>query len=105
MNKQILHVSVAALVLIAVLIVSTTYWQTWAVGDLADRQDNAIALVARLTVDRGKILAADGTVLAANRRHRKHGITTFTRIYPAGDLAPQVLGYSTAAGTTTGLEQ
>jgi penicillin-binding protein A len=103
-NKQIVHVSVAALVLIGVLLVSTTYWQTWAVGDLADRQNNAIQLVARLTVNRGKILAADGTVLATNRRHRKHGITTFTRIYPAGDLAPQVLGYSTAAGTTTGLE-
>ena len=104
MNRQIVHVSVAALVLIGVLLVSTTYWQTWAVGDLADRQNNAIQLVARLTVNRGKILAADGTVLATNRRHRKHGITTFTRIYPAGDLAPQVLGYSTAAGTTTGLE-
>jgi penicillin-binding protein A len=103
-NKQIVHVSVAALVLIGVLLVSTTYWQTWAVGDLADRQNNAIQLVARLTVNRGKILAADGTVLATNRRHREHGITTFTRIYPAGDLAPQVLGYSTAAGTTTGLE-
>ena len=105
MNKQIVHVSVAALVLIAVLIVSTTYWQTWAVGDLADRQDNAIALVARLTVDRGKILAAGGTVLATNRKHRKHGLTTFTRVYPAGTLAPQVLGYSTNAGTTTGLEE
>jgi penicillin-binding protein A len=104
-NKQIVHVSVAALVLIAALLVSTTYWQTWAAGDLADRQDNAIALVARLTVNRGKILAADGTVLATNRKHRKHGITTFTRVYPAGDLAPQVLGYSTPAGTTTGLEQ
>ena len=105
MNKQILHVCVAALVLIAALLVSTTYWQTWAVGDLADKQDNAIALVSRLTVNRGKILAADGTVLAANRKHRKHGLTTFTRVYPAGDLAPQILGYSTAAGTTTGLEQ
>jgi penicillin-binding protein A len=104
-NKQILHVCVAALVLIAALLVSTTYWQTWAVGDLADRQDNAIALVARLTVDRGRILAAGGTVLATNRKHHKHGITTFTRVYPAGDLAPQVLGYSTNAGTRTGLEE
>jgi len=103
-NKQLLHVSVAALVLLAALIVSTTYWQTWAVGDLADRQDNAIQLVARLTVDRGKILGAGGTVLATNRKHRKHGLTTFTRRYPAGHLAPQVIGYSTAAGTTTGLE-
>jgi len=103
-NKQLLHVSVAALVLLAALIVSTTYWQTWAVGDLADKQDNSIQLVSRLTVDRGQILAG-GTVLATNRRHRKHGLTIFTRRYPAGDLASQVVGYATEAGTTTGLEQ
>jgi penicillin-binding protein A len=104
-NKQLRHVAVASLVLIAALIVSTTYWQTWAVGDLADKQDNAIQLVARLTVDRGKILGADGSVLATNRRHRKHGLTIFTRRYPGGGLAPQVIGYATSAGTTTGLEQ
>jgi peptidoglycan glycosyltransferase len=103
-NKQLLHVSVAALVLLAALIVSTTYWQTWAVGDLADKQDNSIQLVSRLTVDRGKILAG-GRVLASNRSHRKHGLTIFTRRYPSGTLAPQVLGYATEAGTTTGLEQ
>jgi penicillin-binding protein A len=103
-NKQLLHVSVAALLLLATLIVSTTYWQTWAVGDLADKQDNSIQLVSRLTVDRGKILAG-GTVLASNRRHRKNGLTIFTRRYPAGDLASQVVGYATEAGTTTGLEQ
>ncbi|HEY1563649.1 MAG TPA: penicillin-binding protein 2 [Gaiellaceae bacterium] len=105
MNKQLLHISVVALVLLAVLIVSTTYWQTWAVAGLADRQDNAVARVARLTVNRGKILGAGGTVLAANRKQRKHGLTIFTRRYPSGDLAPQVIGYATAAGTTTGLEE
>ncbi len=104
MNKQLLHVCVASLVLIAALLVSTTYWQTWAVGDLADRQDNAISLVARLTVDRGKILAPGGTIFATNRRHRKHGLTTFTRRYPTDGLASQVVGYSTNAGTRTGLE-
>jgi peptidoglycan glycosyltransferase len=104
-NKQIRHVSVAALILIAVLVVSTTYWQTWAVGDLAARKDNETQLIQRLTVNRGKILAADGTVLANNRVTRKHGLTTFTRHYPQNDLASQVIGYSTRAGTTTGLEQ
>ena len=104
MNKQLLHVSVAALVLLASLVVSTTYWQTWAVGDLADRQDNSIQLITRLTVDRGKILAG-GRVLAANVKHRKHGLTIFTRRYPSGSLAPQVIGYATEAGTSTGLEQ
>lgn len=104
MNKQLRHVSVAALVLLAALIVSTTYWQTWAVGDLADRQDNSIQLITRLTVDRGKILAG-GRVLAANVKHRKNGLTIFTRRYPSGSLAPQVIGYATEAGTSTGLEQ
>jgi penicillin-binding protein A len=104
-NKQIRHVSVAALILLAVLVVATTYWQTWAVGDLAARQDNETKLIQRLTIDRGKIFAADGTLLATNRRTRKHGLTTFTRHYPQNELAPQVIGYSTTAGTTTGLEQ
>jgi penicillin-binding protein A len=104
MNKQLLHISVVALLLLAVLIVSTTYWQTWAVAGLADRQDNSVSLVARLTVDRGKIVASDGTVLANNRKTRKHGLTIYTRHYPANDLAPQVMGYATPAGTTTGLE-
>jgi penicillin-binding protein A len=104
MNKQLRHVSVAALILLAVLIVSTTYWQTWAVGSLANRKGNATELIARLTVNRGKFLAP-GAVLADNRRHHMHGITIFTRHYPQNELAPQVIGYATTDGTTTGLEQ
>jgi peptidoglycan glycosyltransferase len=104
-NKQLRHISVIALVLLAVLIVSTTYWQTWASAGLADRKDNSVTLVDRLTVDRGKFLASDGTVLAANRRFRKHGLTIYKRRYPMNDLAPQVIGYSTIGGTPTGLEQ
>jgi penicillin-binding protein A len=104
-NKQLRHISVVALVLLAVLIVSTTYWQTWAQADLADRADNSVTNILRLTIDRGKILAADGTVLAENRKTHKHGLTIFTRHYPQNDLASQVVGYATNAGTTTGLEQ
>ena len=105
MNKQLRHVSVFALVLLAVLIGATTYWQTWAKADLAAREDNSVSLIERLTVDRGKILAADGSVLANNRKTRKHGLTIYTRHYPQNDLASQVLGYATNVGTTTGLEQ
>jgi penicillin-binding protein A len=104
-NKQLRHVSVFALVLLAVLIGATTYWQMWAKADLAARKDNSVKLIERLTVDRGKILAADGTVLANNRKTRKHGLTIYKRHYPQNDLAPQVIGYATNVGTTTGLEQ
>jgi peptidoglycan glycosyltransferase len=105
MNRQLRHISVVALILLAALLVSTTYWQTWAQADLAARKDNSVTNIERLTIDRGKILAADGTVLATNRKTHKHGLTFFTRVYPQNDLAPQVIGYSTPAGTTTGLEQ
>jgi peptidoglycan glycosyltransferase len=104
-NKQLRHLSVFALVLLAVLIGATTYWQTWAKADLAARKGNSVSLIERLTVDRGKILAADGTVLADNRKTRKHGLTTYTRHYPQNDLASQVVGYATNGGITTGLEQ
>jgi peptidoglycan glycosyltransferase len=105
MNRQLRHISVVALVLLAALLVSTTYWQTWAKADLAARKDNSVTNIERLTIDRGKILAADGTVLAENRKSHKHGLTLYTRVYPQNDLAPQVIGYATPAGTTTGLEQ
>src|SRR5947207_4355429 len=105
MNKQLRHISVVALILLAALLVSTTYWQTWAQADLAARKNNSVTNIERLTIDRGKIFAADGTVLAENRKTHKRGLTLFTRVYPQNDLAPQVIGYATSAGTTTGLEQ
>ena len=53
MNRQITRVAVVGLVLLASLIVGTTYWQAWAANGLADRQDNAIQRVAEFTVKRG----------------------------------------------------
>ena len=61
MNRQVSQVGVASLVLIAALIIGTTYWQTWANAGLADRQDNAIRLVAQFSIKRGKIYASRPT--------------------------------------------
>jgi peptidoglycan glycosyltransferase len=106
MNKQISHVGVAALVLLTALIVGTTYWQTWANAGLADRQDNAIRLVAQFSVKRGKIYAADGkTVLARNVVQRGNGQTLYFRRYPTGPLFSDVVGYSTRTRNQTGLER
>ncbi len=75
MNRQISAVALATLVMLAVLIVATTYWQTWASTGLAARQDNAIQRVAQFQIRRGLIYAADGkTLLAARVRvKRKDG--------------------------------
>jgi peptidoglycan glycosyltransferase len=106
LNKQISHVGVAALVLLAALIVGTTYWQTWANAGLASRQDNDIRLVAQFTIKRGKIYAADGkTVLATNVKKKVGGQTLYFRRYPTGPLFSDVVGYSTQSRNRSGLER
>jgi peptidoglycan glycosyltransferase len=105
LNNQITRLAVVALVLLASLVVGTTYWQTWAVAGLEDRQDNAIQRVAQFTVRRGLVYAADGTLLAARRASHTDGRTYYFRRYPAKDLAAQVVGYSTQSRSRAGLER
>ena len=106
MNTQISRLAVAALVMVSALIVGTTYWQAWAGPSLADRQDNAIKVVAQFTIKRGLIYAADGrTVLARNVRRRVSGQTFYLRRYPQGPLTAHAVGYSTRARSRTGLER
>jgi len=105
-NRQISRISVVALLLLASLIVGTTYWQSWAAGGLAARQDNAIQRVAEFKIKRGLIYASDGhTVLAANKKVVKAGQTFYFRRYPTGGLASQVVGYSTQGRSRAGVER
>ena len=106
MNKQVTRLAVAALILLSALIVATTYWQTFAVAGLADRQDNNLARVAQFTVDRGKIYTEHGRVmLATNVKKKVDGQTYYFRKYPNGYLAPHVIGYSTQSRSRSGLER
>ena len=106
MNRQLLRLSVVSIVLLGALVVATTYWQTWAVAGLRDRQDNAIQQVAQLSIARGIILGAnDTTRFAVNTKRRLKGQTLFSRRYPQRGLAAQIVGYSTNGGTRTGLEE
>jgi len=104
-NTQITRVAVVSMVLLAALIVGTTYWQAWAAPGLEDRQDNSIQRVAEFQIDRGKILAADGkTVLADNVKRRVDGKDLFFRRYPQHGLAAHIVGYSTSVRSRAGLE-
>ena len=106
MNTQITRLAVTGVGLMVAVIVATTYWQTWAVAGLNDRQDNAIRKVAEFTIDRGEIRGRTGRlVYAANRKKRVSGKTLYLRRYPLGDLAPHVHGYSTVGRARSGLEQ
>ncbi len=104
MNRQINRLAVAAIVLLVVLVAATTYWQTWAVAGLQDRQDNAIQRVVQFAVARGPIDAGK-TVLATNRKLKRGGQTLYLRRYPHGGFAAQTVGYSTESRSQAGLER
>jgi peptidoglycan glycosyltransferase len=104
LNKQISAVALGSLVLLASLIVATTYWQTWASGGLAAREDNAIQRVAQFEIRRGLIYASDGkTILAENVREKASGQILYFRKYPTNGFASQTIGYSTES-SLVGLE-
>ncbi len=106
MNRQIIRLTYVALGLVGVLVVMTTYWQTWAAAGLADRQDNAIKRVAEFSVDRGLIFSwKPRKRLARNIERDVEQNTLFFRRYPYGPLAPHLVGYSTVGRSRTGLER
>jgi peptidoglycan glycosyltransferase len=106
MNRQIVRLTYVALALVGVLVVMTTYWQTWASAGLAARQDNAIRRVAEFSIDRGLIFSFQPRKrLARNREREVGGKTLYFRRYPYGSLAAHVVGYSTVGRSRTGLER
>ena len=106
MNKQISRLAMFSLLLLASLIVATTYWQSWEAPSLAAKQDNAIQRVAQFRIKRGLIYAADGkTLLAANVAVKGAGGTLYFRRYPTHGLAAQVVGYSTQGRSRAGIER
>jgi peptidoglycan glycosyltransferase len=105
-NRQIVRLTYVALILVGVLVVMTTYWQTWAAAGLADRQDNAIKRVAEFSVDRGLILSGEPRKrLARNKPRTVAGKTLYFRRYPYGPLTAHLVGYSTVERSRTGLER
>jgi peptidoglycan glycosyltransferase len=104
-NLQIRRLGLLSLALVGALILGTTYWQVWAAPDLADKQDNAISLIAQYTIKRGLIYASDGkTVIAANRVVKAGGRSFYFRRYPLGSLFAHPVGYATESRSSTGLE-
>jgi len=105
-NGQIVRLTYVSLALVGVLVVMTTYWQTWAAAGLADRQDNAIKRVADFSVDRGLVFSwKPRKRLARNTERKVERKSLFFRRYPYGSLAAHVVGYSTVERSRTGLER
>ena len=101
MNRPIVRLYALVVLLFAVLIAFTSRWTVFEASSLRTNELNERGLLQQQRIDRGPILAADGTVLA----HSVRGVEgTYTRSYPKGAQFTAPIGYSFIERGQVGLE-
>jgi peptidoglycan glycosyltransferase len=100
-NRPILRVYGLVVVLFALLIAFTSRWTIFEASSLRANALNKRGVLQQQRIDRGEILAADGTVLARSVRGPEG---TFTRTYPSGAEFTHAVGYSYITLGQSGIE-
>ena len=90
MDRSIRRLFVFFVLIFVGLVAQLTYVQVWAAPRLNTDAYNTRGIDAQMRVERGLILAADGTQLAVNQKEGAY----FLREYPEGSLTSPWLGYS-----------
>ncbi|MFL5864342.1 MAG: peptidoglycan D,D-transpeptidase FtsI family protein [Solirubrobacteraceae bacterium] len=104
MNAQIMKLFGVIVIMFALLVVWTTRWAVIDATALNKNPLNSRTLITELKIKRGRILAANGEVLA--RSVKQKGTSFWRRAYPQGALFAQPVGYSNLIrGQSAGLEQ
>jgi penicillin-binding protein A len=101
-NRPITRLYALVVVLFALLVAFTSRWTIFEASSLRENKLNARALLQQQRIDRGPIVAADGTVLARSHR-RAEGI--YERSYPTGSLFANTVGYYFTNLSSTGIER
>src|SRR3954447_24958865 len=94
MNRQIVKLFGFIVVLFAVLIGFTSYWSVFDAKALKDKEANKRPLLELQQIKRGRILAADGTVIARSVPKGRGAGLRYVRRYPEGTLFGHPIGYS-----------
>jgi penicillin-binding protein A len=102
MNKPIVRVYLLVLVLFALLVAFTSRWTVFEASSLRANSLNKRSLLEQERIDRGAILAANGTVLA---RSVKGSEGTYSRAYPQAEAFAHAIGYSYINLGQAGLER
>jgi penicillin-binding protein A len=93
-NRQIVKLFAFVLVLFAVLIGFTSYWSVFDAEALKEKNANKRPLLEQQQIPRGRILAADGTVIAKSVAKGRGASKRYVRRYPEGSLFGHPIGYS-----------
>jgi penicillin-binding protein A len=105
MDRQIRKLGIALLALFIIAFAQVNYIQVFAADRIAEDPANAQRqLIAEYKVDRGSILAADGTTVLASSR-KSPGQLRFQRRYPHGELYAHETGFYSFVFGRTELEQ
>ncbi len=94
MNRQIIKLFGLVVVLFAVLIGFTSYWAVFDAKALKEKTANKRPLLEQQQIRRGRILAADGTVIARSVAKGRGDALRYVRRYPEGRLYGHPIGYS-----------
>ena len=105
MNRQIIQLFGFIVVLFAILIGFTSYWSVFDAKNLKAQEANKRPLYAQQQIRRGRILAADGTVIAKSVAIGKGANLQYVRRYPEGALYGHPIGYSFVRYGDSELEQ
>lgn len=107
MNQPIVRLFGLVILMFAVLLAFTSRWTIFEASSLRDNPLNARALLQQERIDRGRILAADGTVLARSVRSAgsSRSESVFERRYPTGEEFAHAIGYYFTNLGRTGLER
>jgi peptidoglycan glycosyltransferase len=93
-NRQIIKLFVFIVVLFGVLVGFTSYWSVFDAKALKEKTTNRRPLLEQQQIPRGRILAADGSVIAKSIPEGHGSNRTYTRHYPDGKLFGHPIGYS-----------
>jgi penicillin-binding protein A len=107
MNQPIVRLFGFVILMFAILLAFTSRWTIFEASSLRDNPLNARALLEQERIDRGRILAADGTVLARSVRSSasSRSESVFERRYPTGEEFAHAIGYYFTDLGRTGLER
>jgi penicillin-binding protein A len=94
MNRQIVKLFSLVVVLFAVLIGFTSYWSVFDAKALKEKDANKRPLLEQQQIKRGRILAADGSVIARSVPKGRGDALRYVRRYPEGSLFGHPIGYS-----------
>ena len=94
MNARIVKLFVFIGISFAVLVGFTSYWTVYDADNLKNERVNKRPLFKAQQIERGRILAADGTVIARSVAKGSGASLRFVREYPEGSTYGHPIGYS-----------